>query len=194
MTCLTHFRCSAQSVPIPLVTSVCNKQCCTRTFLPLTAAYARTIHKFQGLSAGPVDPGKIKNMYECIVCDPDCKKYEGKASGLFYTAVSRATTLGDDYGLGSAIYFTGSELNEERITKIGIYAPPKSGPMLNFSRRDTWVKHLESNTKSSSLDRKARKRLIKWCKQNRVTFDQLDERIKQYTTEESNRKRRFAHV
>jgi hypothetical protein len=70
-------------------------------------AFARTIHKFQGLSAGPVDAGKIPNMYDCIICDPDMKQSEARATGLFYTALSRATTFGDSEGLNSAIYFMG---------------------------------------------------------------------------------------
>ena len=78
-------------------------------------SYARTIHKFQGLTAGPVNEGKIPNMYQCIICDPDEKKIEGTSLGLFYTATSRATTLGDDDGMNSAIYFSGNQFKEERI-------------------------------------------------------------------------------
>ena len=96
----------------------CEKKCCTRTYTPLEISYARTIHKFQGLTAGPVDPGKIPNMYQCILCDPDEKKYEGTSLGLFYTAVSRATTLGDENGLNSAIYFMGNHFKEERIRRL----------------------------------------------------------------------------
>ena len=96
-----------------------NGGCCTRTNLPLTLAYARTIHKFQGQSAGPVDKGKIPNIYGCIICDPDKSEVEGRALGLFYTALSRATTLGDDDGLNSANYFTGEDFNEKRIRNLG---------------------------------------------------------------------------
>ena len=97
----------------------CEFNCCCRNFIPLEVAYARTIHKFQGLSAGPVDHGKAKNFYQCIICDPDEKMYEGKgAIGLLYTAVSRATTLGDDNGLNSAIYFDGPEFKEERFQRL----------------------------------------------------------------------------
>ncbi len=102
-------------VPIPTASYRCDKNCCLRTYVPLDVSYARTIHKFQGLTAGPVDEGKIPNMYQCIVCDPDEKKFEGTSLGLFYTATSRATTLGDDNGLNSAIYFSGSAFNEQRI-------------------------------------------------------------------------------
>ena len=105
-------------VPIPTTMYRCDKGCCTRTFVPLELAYARTIHKFQGLTAGPVDKGRIPNIYECIICDPDEKKYEGSSLGLLYTALSRATTLGDEHGLGSAIYFIGSDFKAEQITRL----------------------------------------------------------------------------
>ncbi len=60
-------------VPIPTASYRCDKNCCLCTYVPLEVSYARTIHKFQGLTAGPVDEGKIPNMYQCIVCDPDEK-------------------------------------------------------------------------------------------------------------------------
>ena len=85
-----------QHVPIPVASYRCDKNCCTCYFVPLEISYARTIHKFQGLTAGTVDEGKIPNMYQCIVCDPDEKKFEGTSLGLFYTALSRGTTLEDD--------------------------------------------------------------------------------------------------
>ena len=68
------------------------------------------------LSAGPVDAGKIPNMYKCIVCDPDEKSFESSALGLLYTAVSRGTTLGDSDGMNSAVYFTGSSFKEQEHT------------------------------------------------------------------------------
>ena len=119
-----HQLMSLQHVPIPLAEYCCNRTnnnrvCCKRTYLPLCLSYARTIHKFQGLSAGPVDEGKIPNMFACIICDPDMRHVEGSALGLFYTALSRATTLGNEDGSESAIYFTGTAYDEARIRNIG---------------------------------------------------------------------------
>ena len=51
----------------------------------------------------------------CVVYVTLMKKFEGTSLGLFYTAISRATTLGDDDGLNTAIYFSGSQFKEERI-------------------------------------------------------------------------------
>ena len=120
----------------------CNKKCCTRTFIPLEVAYARTIHKFQGLTAGPVDEGKIPNMYQCIICDPDEKKYEGTSLGLFYTALSRATTLGDEDGLNSAIYFTGGDFKEQRFNRL----TKLKGSLQDFKnviKRQQWVDYMK---------------------------------------------------
>jgi hypothetical protein len=115
----------------------------------LNLAYARTIHKFQGLTAGPVDKGKIPNMYECIICDPDKKQFEASALGLFYTALSRATTLGDDDGLNSAIYFTGDNFTEERIRNLCY----KTGTYQQFDKaihRKKWVSYLNHRTNETS--------------------------------------------
>lgn len=113
-------------------------------------AYARTIHKFQGLTAGPVDKGKIPNIYECIICDPDKKSFEGSALGLLYTALSRATTLGDDNGLNSAIYFTGLEFKEDRVRN----PCEKKGTTINFQKavhRNLWVEHLQLQTLQTTI-------------------------------------------
>jgi len=59
-------------------------------------------------------------LHLLFLCDPDGGKFESSALGLFYTAVSRATTLGDEDGMNSAIYFMGEHMNEERIRRIGM--------------------------------------------------------------------------
>ena len=68
---LTQSYTPLQFVPIPSSKFGYKSSCFSRTYIPLSLAYARTIHKFQGLSAGPVDEGKIPNMFDVIVCDPD---------------------------------------------------------------------------------------------------------------------------
>lgn len=158
----------------------CKQRCCLRTYLPITLSYARTIHKFQGLSAGPVDKGKISNPYPRIICDPDEGKYEGSATGLFYTALSRAATLGDKHGLGSAIYFTGTALNRECITKIGIYAPPTMGQMEHFIKRKIWTDHLKNNTRKDHLSKRQQHNVIKWCTNKKISYNELYKRIQKY--------------
>jgi hypothetical protein len=164
----------------------CKHTCCLRSFLPLELSFARTIHRFQGLQAGPVDDGKIPNMFPRIVCDPDVKASEGKATGLFYTAISRATTLGDPSGLNSAIYFTGSNLTRERIQQLTLKCNTKT-TLMNVQRREQWVQHLERNTShATSDDTEDMEELFQWIRSNVIPYTTLFER----TTGYINAKRR----
>lgn len=182
-----QFSTACQSVPISVTGFKCTS-CgqCSRQYIPLTLAYARTIHKFQGQSAGPVDAGKIPNVFECIVCDPDENQYEGKALGLLYTAVSRATTLGDDDGRNSAIYFTGDSMkNGDRIRCLG----KKKNSMddfVNIARRERWVQHLRHNTKTFTKSKNHQKSILKWAESKQYSYDTLYNRINQYTEAFSN--------
>ena len=133
-----------QDIPIPPVTVPCKYKCCVRTFVPLELSFALTIHKFQGLQAGPVDSGKAPNVFQTIICDPDTKAAEARATGLLYTAVSRATTLGNDNGLNSAIYFTGHNLSHERVVRIN-YKTNTDVQLSNVQRRSQWITTLKSN-------------------------------------------------
>ena len=176
-------------MPIPTSTYRCDHGCCIRTFVPLDVAYARTIHKFQGLSAGPVDNGKVPNMYECIICDPDEKKFEGSALGLLYTAVSRATTLGDDQGLGSAIYFTGSEFKERRIRRL-TKLKDSDEDFKVAQKRQKWVEYLsrrESECKRKQKKIKRREKEIHtFINNTQYDYDFLYRRIQKYKLESYN--------
>lgn len=176
-------------MPIPPVDIECDYHCCRRTFFPLDLAFARTIHRFQGLSAGPVDKGKIPNMYECILCDPDVKSAEGKCTGLFYTGVSRGTTLGDENGLGSAVYFQGPNLTRERIQDL-TKRNNSDEDYVQVQRRRDWVQHLNRNTIEPF---KGNKRLFRrtkaWIKQSLhspIPYDKLFQQTSRYADYLSN--------
>ena len=82
------------AVPIVPVDVLCNNNCCcTRKFIPLTLAFGKTVHTFQGQNAGPVDDDKPPNAVQRIICDPGTRAFEGINIGLFYTILSRATTI-----------------------------------------------------------------------------------------------------
>ena len=174
-------------MPIPQATFRCDHNCCTRTFIPLETAYARTIHKFQGLSAGPVDEGKVPNLYQCIICDPDEKKFEGTgALGLLYTAISRGTTLGDDNGLNSAVYFEGPDFRRERIQRI-TKMKDSNQDFLNAQKRQKWVTFLKKQERQSQeyvrqILRK-KKKVFAFFKTNVFDYDFLYERIQKYKLE-----------
>ena len=71
-----------KDIPILTVSVSCKFKCCQHTFVPLELSFARTIHKFQGLQAGPIDPGRTPNVFKRIICNPDTKSAEARATGL----------------------------------------------------------------------------------------------------------------
>lgn len=158
----------------------CKHKCCKRTWLPLTLAYGRTIHKFQGQSAGPVNEGQAPNMFSVLICDPDDHKFEGNFMGLFYTAISRATTLGDDNGRGSAIYFAGSKFNQQRFRNIG-KMKNSDQDYIPIQKRTNWVNHLQNNTKPIQPLSDRMKSTLNWASSATFHYDVLYQRIRQYT-------------
>ena len=94
-------------IPIAPIDAMCKFKCgCKRTYLPLTLAYGKTIHTFQGQNVGPVNKGQRPNALQKIIVDPGTRAFEGISPGLFYTLLSRVTTLGTlGEKFSSAIYF-----------------------------------------------------------------------------------------
>ena len=85
-------------VPVPMIENTCKYGCgcCRRLFMPLVLAFAKTCHTFQGQNVGPVQPGQPPNSFEKIIADPETRSFEGTNPGLFYSILSRGTTLGDE--------------------------------------------------------------------------------------------------
>ena len=178
-------------VPVPLVTLACNQteRCCERTFVPLDLAFARTIHKFQGLSAGPVDANKIPNTYPSIICDPDVKASEARNTGLMYTAVSRGTTLGDEDGKNSSIYFDGPNLSLERIQGITKKTGSKE-EYKNVIRRRNWVQHLMQNiVPLQGMHESEIQAILSWSKK-KFSYEELYQRTNLYTAGSKPKKKR----
>ena len=180
-----------QHVPIPAAECSCTRAsgCCRRTFVPLCLAYARTIHKFQGLTAGPDDQGKIKNMFEVIICDPDDGKFENSALGLLYTAVSRAATLGDEDGLNSAMCFTGEHMTEARIRRIGKCKDSRN-EFIRVGERRKWINHLRKGETKNTFSAKKRENIISWGEKASFNYQDLSERIAEYVFKQLQPKRR----
>jgi len=157
--------------------------------MPLCLAYARTIHKFQGLTAGPVDEGKIKNMFEVIVCDPDYGKFKNSALGLLYTAVSRATTQGDEGGMNSAIYFIGDHMTEARIRRIGRCKDSRN-EFVRVGERRKWVNYLSRGETKNNFSKRKKQEIVEWAKTKRITYKTLADRISKYVYNQLKPKRR----
>ena len=108
----------------------------------MVLAWARTIHKFQGLQAGPTF------STQKIIADPGTERFEAGTPGLLYTLISRAVTIGKLEGgqLDSALYFFGSNMSEKRSTSLSKRIDgTKTKAVL---KRDLWVAYLSHRVKS----------------------------------------------
>ena len=158
-------------IPIPMCESSCRYHCCLRRFCPLDLCFARTIHKFQGLQAGPPIDGKQQHLYHSVVIDPDIKSFEQTHSGLFYTAISRGTTLGDDSGLRSAVYFTGHHLTQERIQKL-TKCLTGDKECKKVTKRRAWVSVLDNNTIDTSKPNPKFRSIQRYFNQS-ISYDKI---------------------
>jgi hypothetical protein len=135
-----------RSVPIIPIDVMCDKtaRCCTRTYMPLALAYGKTAHTFQGQNVGPVPVGRPENPIKRIVVDPGKREFEGKNVGLFYTLLSRATTIGErDNKLSSAIYFDGQNFSRHRIENLTMKTNKEMYKLAIL--RTNWVSYLRAN-------------------------------------------------
>ncbi len=159
------------------MTAVCDKyQCCTREFIPLKIAFGKTVHTFQGASAGPVREGQPPNPIMRLVCDPGARRFEGVCIGLFYTILSRITSLGTDK-MSSAVYFIGKNMNPQRIRNLTLSADGRT-PYKNVEKRTAWVEYLQRNAHGSNFSNNYILELFKWIETTRVTDAQLQSIIK----------------
>ena len=128
-----------------MVKQTCEKHCCERSFLPLTLAYGKTAHTFQGQSAGPGHP------VETIVVQPGTRQFEGTCPGLFYVMLSRATTIGTlPERKDSAIFFHTNEMTHDRITNI-YKNKTKNTEFRKIQDRNRWIEHLKRQVKQGKL-------------------------------------------
>lgn len=162
-------------VPIPPVTQYCKIGCCKVTYMPLTLAFARTNHTFQGKEAGP------DKTIPAVVVDVGTSKFEAINPGLLYTALSRATTLGNFDKDKSALYLSGP-VSIDRITNVKFKrnGKNKGNKYDKIIQKEKWVQHLN---KQKSLTRLIPQQelpstmvMIKdWIKNTTYNMEQLNE-------------------
>ena len=164
-----------QIVPIPMTTIKCEKKDCDLKCCPLTLSYGRTLHTFQGQSAGPTPDDKPDNEIEAIICDPGSNGFEGINPGLFYTMLSRATTIGDGNGHGSATYFDLTNMSPNRVMNLTLNK--KGETYAKVALRNKWVQHLDKMPRPPMLTEDASRELIRWATKTRFTVHELDQKI-----------------
>jgi hypothetical protein len=182
--CGPRFHQSLPTTYVPIIpeTIGCAYNCCRMTQIPLRLAFAKTIHTFQGTNVGPMPPGSPQNMIQSIIVDPGSRGFEGNNPGLFYTLASRVTTLGEQPdNLSSALFFTGKNMNPERIRNItkgcNAYKYTK------ILKREKWVRYLERNTHQHSTTKDEQDKLFNWVINTRITTDELTTIITSMTSQ-----------
>jgi hypothetical protein len=99
----------------------------------------------------PVDDGKPPNPVKTVICDPGSREFEAQKPGLFYSIISRGTTMGtleNGKRSGSAIYFYdygfGSVMTPAQITNLWVSLKTNQ-TYVTIRKRDKWVNHLQKN-------------------------------------------------
>jgi hypothetical protein len=161
-------------VPFVPITRLCPTRCCSQTFIPLRVCFAKTIHTFQGSSAGPVSEGQPQNAIQKVVLDIGSRQFEGNNPGLSYTAFSRATQLGDPDDLAtSALFFDGPNVTPARLMNITQRMDCK-GFYKKVILRQKWVQYLKDHTLSLQYTHREIKDTFHWATQFRPTNQEIE--------------------
>ena len=150
---------------------MCKFNCgCTRKYIPLTVAFGKTIHTFQGMIVEPVNEGHEPNPIKRIIVDPGTRMFEGNSPGIMYTLLSRASTLGkSDDKFSSAIYFTGANMNENRIQNITMSS--KQTEYEKVKLRKKWTQYLEKNIEKDRLTDEEMNNILQWAMTTKLTAE-----------------------
>ena len=154
-------------VPIPAVEMMCEKRCCQLHYMPLSLAYAKTCHTFQGQTVGKNNP------ISCIIVQPGTRDFEGKCPGLFYVFLSRATDIGSaENRRTSAIFFDGPDMTNDRITDL-TRSLTTGKEFAKVTKREQWVKYLRKHLIKQEISKHEKSSLIRWCERTKVSEQQV---------------------
>ena len=166
-------------IPIPSIEMNCSNYCCQFMFVPLSLAYSKTGHTFQGQTCGPGHP------IPCIIVQPGTIKMERTCPGLLYMFLSRATTIGTPEDRStSAIFFFTNELTKKRIQNL---TTTMSGEICKkIARRSKWVQLLNKNKLKIKISKKQKEDLISWAKGTTVSQNIVHKIIEDTSWRKSN--------
>ena len=117
-----------------MLTQLCKNGCCNIRFCPLSVAFGRTIHSFQGQEAGKGKP------IETIVVNPGPKCFETVNPGTLNCCITRATSIGVDENSHSSIYFTGPHITKSRFHNMTHNSNNEMYHKVKL--REKWIQHL----------------------------------------------------
>ena len=166
---------SPQYIPIPPVTVPCNNHCCSREFLPMVLCWATTIHKLQGITIGPTEPGKPPNAIETLIVNIGSEKFEKNTPGLAYVALSCGNTMGKGDIMKSAVYISG-DFTRDQITGMTYCRGQKRKTVVSL-RCQHFIDYLECHKCCFKLGDKQTKALMRWATSHRVNQEDFMERV-----------------
>lgn len=174
-------------VPIPTFQTRCNELSCNcqRKYVPLSLAFAKTVHTFQGANVGPTHPGQPPNAVKRIIVYPGPRSFEGKNPGLLYTIISRVTTMGNPQDkFSSAIYFDGMDATTERYINITLGANGKQ--YAKVTDRKNWIQYLDKHCTQREEIPEHKRFTTDWINKKQLDLQQtknlLDFKILQWKT------------
>ena len=161
-------------VPIPTIELNCEKHCCQVRYIPLSLAYAKTCHTFQGQTVGKNCP------IECIIVQPGTRDFEGKCPGLFYVFLSRATDIGTEGNRGtSAIFFDTNEMNRDRIRDL-THSLTTGKEYSKVTKRNIWNNYLREHIVEITINAEDKERIINWAESTKITEANVSKIIDSY--------------
>jgi hypothetical protein len=153
-------------VPIPPIEVKCQNHCCTFKYIPLSLAYAKTGHTFQGQNVGP------NHAIPCIIVHPGPKKMEHCCPGLLYMFASRPTTIGTPEDRSkSGLFFCSNDMNIERVSNLTTTKDGKE--CIKVRNRSKWIAYLRRNICAVNISKNEKDKLIKWVKETRISDAQI---------------------
>jgi len=161
-------------VPIPQIEISRSNFFSIICFIPLSLAYAKTGHTFQGQSAGP------DHAIKCIIIQPGLCSMEKLCPGLLYMFICRGSTIGKQGNrVTSSIFFIGDELTKERIKNL---TKTKSGEICHkIKHRTKWIKYLKKNILHVDISQHNKKDLIRWATKTTVSKNTIKKIIQDDT-------------
>lgn len=166
-------------IPIKPISRMCEHRCCERTQVPLTIAWAKTIHTFQGQTVGfPKENGQQYTSKRIIV-DLGTRSMEALCPGLTYVALSRATTIGGvgekqnipTKSLDSAFYFKSGTFpkNIQNLTNI----VNSTDEYLKVKSRNNWVNYLRTKETNIQYTKEEECNIVTWFMEQHIPYSTI---------------------
>ena len=159
-----------KQVPICVTTKVCDNNCCILQYIPLSIAFGKTLHTFQGQEI-------IKHsIQDVMVFECETLIIESKYPGWLYTGISRVDSIGNGDIELLSLYFIPTNARENRFINVRT----KQHSVDNYKRvdeRDAWISYLDSCKKTVTFSVSEKQTLMDWANSVEISSTALDEII-----------------